>query len=271
MGVIKRFNEKFGLKGNDEKERKRFVERINQIIFHCIDTEEYDDFDYENLFEKVCFELGVNAHDFKPRRRGINNEYIPVTIRNVTNDIFDMTLVVLCALYHHIKLKSDRDKGRKWLSKNIDVILSLCACDIGVRWKEGFFYPAGAEELDKPLIEETLTWLNDYSNERKDYKGALQIYLAGEPLPDVIKNCYSAVEGVVRKVLGNSKTLDNNKDALLAKINLSDGWKSLLANYIKYAHDYRHASPERHDITKQEAEAYLYMTGLIIRLTIESK
>ena len=199
------------------------------------------------------------------------HDIIPATIRTLTNDNFDMTLVVLSALYKHIEFESDRKKGSTSSSDNIKFVLPLCACDIGVRWKEGFFYPSGAEELDKPLIEETLTWLNDYPNESKDYQGALQIYLAGEPLPDVIKNCYSAVEGVVRKVLGNSKTLDNNKDALLAKINLSDGWKSLLANYIKYAHDYRHASPERHDITKQEAEAYLYMTGLIIRLTIESK
>jgi len=153
----------------------------------------------------------------------------------------------------------------------IKAALSRCACDIGVRWKEGFFYPAGAEELDKPLVEETLTWLSGYPDERKDYQRALQCYLAGEALGDVIKNCYSAVEGVARKVLGNQKTLDNNKDELLAKLNLSDGWNSLLANYINYAHDYRHASAGRHEIKKHEGEAYFYMTGLIIRLIIESK
>ena len=83
---------------------------------------------------------------------------------------------------------------------------------------------------------------------------------------EVIRNCYSAVEGIARNLLGNERTLDNNKDELLAKINLSSGWKSLLASYINYAHNYRHASLKRHDVTKQEAEAYLYMTGLIIRL-----
>jgi len=58
---------------------------------------------------------------------------------------------------------------------------------------------------------------------------------------------------------------------VLKRIDLSDGWKSILANYIKYAHDYRHASEDRHEIKKREAEAYLYMTGLMIRLIIESK
>jgi len=87
----------------------------------------------------------------------------------------------------------------------------------------------------------------------------------------VITNCYSSVEGIARSVLRNQKTLDNNKDDLLAKLDLSAGWKSLLGSYIKYAHDYRHASKARHQITKHEAEAYLYMTGLIMRLIVESR
>ena len=79
------------------------------------------------------------------------------------------------------------------------------------------------------------------------------------------------MEGVTREILGNSKTLDNNKDELLKKIDLSTGWKSILANYVRYAHSCRHASEERHDIEKREAEAYLYMTGLMIRLLVESR
>ncbi len=271
MGIHKRFNEVFGLEDSIEEEKKRFVERVNQHIFHRIDTEQWDYFDYSMLFKLVCFELGVNAHDFREREMPRFLDIIPATIRTVTEDNFEMTIKVLCSLYDYITIESDNEKGREWLSKQINVILSRCTCDIGVRWKEGFFYPSGAEELDKPIIEETLTWLSDYPDERQSYRIALQCYVAEGSLTDVITNCYSAIEGVARNVLGNQKTLDNNKDELLAKIELSDGWKSILANYVKYAHDYRHASPERHDITKQEAEAYLYMTGLIIRLIIESR
>ncbi len=273
MGIRKRFNEVFGLEDRLEDERKRFVERVNQFIFHEMDTVKCSSFNYQTLFECVCFELGVNAHDFKQRRFGsvAFEKYLPASIRTLTRDDFTKTLLLLCILYIHVQYGSDAGQGQQWLSENIELALSRCSCDIGVRWKEGFFYPAGAEELDKSLVEETLTWLSEYPNERKDYQAALRIYLAGEPLPDVIRNCYSGVEGVVRNVLGNEKTLDNNRDELLARMTLSDGWKSLLANYIKYAHDYRHASKERHDITKQETEAYLYMTGLIIRLVIESQ
>ncbi len=274
MSIRKRFNETFGLKDDVEVERRRFVERVNHIIFHRIDTTDMTTFDYITLFELLCIELGVNAVDV-PQRKEYSQLYDtivrPAEIRTLTKDDFRETLSVLCALYLHLEPSSNSNEGRKWLSERIKFVLSLCSCDIGIRWKEGFFYPAGAEELDKPLIEETLTWLNDYPNERKDYRRALECYLGDESLSDVIKNCYSAIEGVSREVIGNQKTLDNNKDDLLRKINLSVGWKPIVASYINYAHNFRHASEQRHEITKQETEGYLYMTGLIIRLIIESK
>ena len=193
MSIRKRFNELFDIEDSVEEEKKRFVERVNQFIFHQIDTSDTNNkYDYEGLFNLICFELGINAHDFQRRQigdefRGIN---IPAAIRTLTRDDFEKTIQILFFLHSYIKQYGNSDNGRKWLSENIEVILSRCTCDIGVRWKDGLFYPSGAEELDKHLIEESLTWLKDYPNERKDYKAAIQIYLVGEPLPDVIKNCY---------------------------------------------------------------------------------
>jgi len=270
MVIRKTFNVILGISDRVEDEKKRFVERVNQIIFHYIDTEFPVRFDYENLFAGVCFELGVDANTI-PVRRPYSPSPAPPTLDKLADSDFTKTLEVLCALYAYIRIDRDREDARKWLSERVEAVLSRCTCDIGVGWKNGFFYPSGAEQLDKPLIEDVLTWLKDYPNEEKDYRTALRSYAGGDALADVIKNCYSATEGIARKVLGNDKTLDNNKEALLSEIGLSDGWKRLLANYVTYAHDYRHASEERHEITKQEAEAYLYLTGLIIRLIIESK
>ncbi|HAM39108.1 MAG TPA: hypothetical protein DCP53_06930 [Elusimicrobia bacterium] len=73
-------------------------------------------------------------------------------------------------------------------------------------------------------------------------------------------------------VLKNSKTLDNNKDELLTKLNISQKWKSFLCNYIEYANEYkRHASDKRHNINPIEVEAFLYFTGLLVRLIINCK
>jgi len=273
MSIRKRFNKTFGLEDNVATERKRFVDRVNQIIFHEIDTVHTDSFVYHELFELICFELGVNANDFSRRRTysPLGDTFRPPSIKALTSNDFYKTLLVLCILYVHVNIISDSEDKREWISERIKSTMDRCSCDIGIRWKEGFFYPTGAEELDESLIEETLTWLNDYPGERKDYQKALECSLKVDSLTDVIDNCYLAIEGLTRKILGNDKTLDNNKEQLLRKIDLSDGWKSILATYINYAHNYRHASGQRHKITKQESEAYLYMTGLIIRLIIESK
>ena len=113
--------------------------------------------------------------------------------------------------------------------------------------------------------------LEDLPDEQRDFKAALKAYTANSNLGDVIKNCYSALEGTARNILGNSRTLDNNKDELLRKIDLSAGWKSIVAKYIDHAHEFRHASKNRHTIPRKEAEAFLYMTGLLIRLLLETK
>jgi len=273
VSIRKKFNELLGLTDSVEEEKKCFVERVNQAVFHQVDTEDTDYTRCSELFEVVCFELGVDSHTFRPREGMGLQPDLPPKIKTLTKSDFTKTLEALCAMYQHIGWLNypNEDIGQEWLSQMIELILSKCTCDIGVRWKDGFFYPSGAEELDKPLIGETLHWLRDYPSEKRDYRAALRNYMVGDSLADVVKNCYSAVEGVARNILKNDKTLDNNKDALLRKIGLSDGWKAILGTYINYAHDYRHASEQRHAITKQEAEAYLYMTGLIIRLTIESR
>jgi hypothetical protein len=162
------------------------------------------------------------------------------------------------------------DNGNSWLTDQIQSIMSRSTCDLGIRWKDGLFYRSGPEELDKPLVAGTLTWLGKYPNERKDYQKALEYYAAGDSLGDVVKACYCALEGTVRQILRNSKTLDNNKDEILKHVGLSDGWKAIIGTYLKYAHEFRHASAGRHAITKPEAEAYLYMTGLLIHLIVES-
>ena len=130
------------------------------------------------------------------------------------------------------------------------------------------FYPNGARELDKGLIEEPLNWLTDFPNERADYLKALTAY-TGKRLDEVIMNCYLAVEGIARQILGNKKVLDNNREELIKKIGLSQEWKALLSNFINYANEFkRHASEKRHDLNPVEVEGFLYMSGVMLRMAI---
>jgi hypothetical protein len=142
MQIRRAFNDTFGLEDDLETERKRFVDRVNQIIFYEIDTAHFYRFNYEEVFEPLCFECGVNPRDL-PKRR-IGDTHGPAEIRALTRDDFAETLLVLCVLYSHIKYHSESESGKQWLSKQIQKVLSQCTRDIEIRWEAGFFYPAWA-------------------------------------------------------------------------------------------------------------------------------
>lgn len=189
-------------------------------------------------------------------------------IRSLTNDKFEETLKLICLLYQFF----NNDESKKdIINKTIKDVFSHSTIDLGIKWSKGMFYPSGAEELDEKLIEETYDWLTEFPNEKKDFQNAILNY-TNKKYDDVIGNCYNAIEGLARHILGNKKVLDNNIEDLLRKLDLSQEWKSLLKNFIAYANEFkRHASEKRHKVNPSEVEAYLYFTGVLIRLIIQSK
>jgi hypothetical protein len=158
-----------------------------------------------------------------------------------------------------------------YLNKTILDLLDRAEIDLGFFWKDGKFYPAGSKFLDKELVEEALDWLKDFPEEKTDFQNALKAHLEKRN-NDAIGDCYNCVEGITRKILKNTKVLDNNKEELVTKLGFSQEWKSLVINFIKYANEYkRHASNTRHKANPDEVEAFLYMTGLITRMCLKKE
>jgi len=89
MSIRKRFNEVFRVEDNAEEEKKRFVERINHRVFHAIDTQMADDFNYHALFRNVCYEMGVDANDrgLPPSHTGVD-EYLAPSLETLTEGDF---------------------------------------------------------------------------------------------------------------------------------------------------------------------------------------
>lgn len=264
-----RFNKAFGIKDDLGVEQRRFVERINQTAFVRVQELKYP-ITYAEIFRKVCYYLGTNAED---RIAAVNgNSYFATgiaipSIRSLTRDEFTETLRVLELLYEALaKAPREQEAIGGW----IEAAFSHCTVDLGVSWKDGMFYPSGAQDLDQSLIEEPWEWLADFPPERADLLKALTAYRERR-LDEVITNCYLAVEGIAREVLGNKRTLDNNREELLKRVGLSQEWKSLLSNFIIYANEFkRHASDQRHKLNPVEVEGFLYLSGLILRMVIRA-
>jgi hypothetical protein len=264
--MLGRFNKVFGIQDDVTTEQKRFVERINQTAIARIEKVSYP-VSYQAVFEAVCYWLGTNANDRISQANQMNyssSTFVP-SLRSLTCGDFMETIKVLGFLH---KALNKAPEEQQTLSRSIEVALSNATVDLGVTWNEGMFYPSGARELDERLVEEPFKWLADFPNEKADYLKAVTGYTS-KRLDDVIINCYLAVEGVARNILGNSKTLDNNREGLMQKLALSQEWKALLNNFISYANEFqRHASENRHNLNPVEVEGFLYMTGVLLRMMI---
>jgi hypothetical protein len=253
---VQKFDKIFGISSTVYEEQIKFVNRIENFLFNNERIK-----GNIKLFKNACYELGEDAASMI----SIHNQYrIQIeeapNFKLITRGDFKKTLRVIVAIYTvtNGQLKDD-------FSRLINDIISKSNIDIGVRWADGVFYPTGDKVLDEELIEKSLQCLEKYPNEKKDIKNALENHQA-KKLDGVVENCYKGIEGLLRILFNNKKTLIDNKTELLGKLDMSDEWRRMIAAYIGYANEYhRHAGENRHDLKPNEVEAFLYLTCLLIK------
>ena len=158
-------------------------------------------------------------------------------------------------------------------------ILSMSEEDLGIAWENGIFIKKGAGVLDGALVNEPFRWLSDlrYENVLIPFRKGLEHFLEGDRKPDrfsdVITDMYEAMEALSKLLTGRpTKDLSANRDQFIAKLGLSEAYKKILKEYIDYGCAFRHAAgvQPRTSPKPQETEAFVYLTGLFIRLAIQS-
>ncbi len=262
--ILSEFNKLFNISSNLSDAQRDFVNRVNLTI---LDSESRK-YGYEEKLKLICYQLGENAEDrIRVANRSIHyGEDIIPGLRSLTDDDFTKTLKILVSLYSVCKNEMETQKE---ISNYISLAMESSALDLGINWKEGMFYPSGAKELDKDIIEEPFEWLGAFTDTKEDFKKALSAYFKKD-YPSTIDHCYLAIEGLARQVLNNTKVIKNNFDELIKIMDLSPEWKSILNKWYEFANEYkRHASTKRNNLTKKETEAFFYLSGIFIRLILE--
>ncbi len=177
----------------------------------------------------------------------------------------------------HITLAAATPSACTNLSQLITDILSIGELDLGVSWKKGIFIPKGARLLDQTLVNDPLDWLEDpkYVNVLKPFREGLSALHEGEKKPerlkDAVKNMYEVMEALSRIQTGRSGDLAANREAFISALRLPDSYKRILKEYIDYGCNFRHAvklGQTRNPPSLRETEAFVYLTGLLIRLSI---
>ncbi len=273
----KDFHERFGIRIDEVGVRQKFVARIEVEIFEVIKNEEPSLIEPDFL-RRISTILGERWDRYIQKLGYRTDEYISQNfdIAMLYKGDFNRCLQLLELIYDYTnneykKFGKDGKHIAAYMDKTIPIILAMSEVDLNLLWKKGKFYPAGAELLDDKLVEDILDWLNDYKDEKKDFDRALKAMMKKD-YNEVVSNSYKCIESLVRNMLGNSKTLDNNKELILSTLKLSKEWGAILNGYLAYANEYgKHGSKKRHDVDPNEAEAFLYMTGLVIRLCIRKE
>jgi hypothetical protein len=135
-------------------------------------------------------------------------------------------------------------------------------------------FPSGAELLDESVIEANLIWLTRYPDVLKAFQEALRLYMAKDPKQyrNMLDNLRFALEQMLCAVLGNQKTLENQKEEFLQWLKLHDVHSQirnmyhtlLFGGFTKYQNDaVKHQEDE---YTAAEVEFVLYATGTFLRL-----
>jgi hypothetical protein len=260
-----------------------FINKINIFLFKPMDDfigRTYTDTptDGRALFRFLCIELVLDPDDVlkdynrDPYRHEV---YIP-KLRYFTENDFEKTLVTIEIIYDFFNNSDVYDKSKYLNIIDMSVKIALRQNnDIGVSYKDGKFFPSGAKELDEELTNKIHHWLNKYPKVKSLYLNALDCY-AGSlkndiKRKDVVSNAFQAVEELTKIILGN-KTLsfDKNLDTLVEKLKLNKKWSQVFHQYKELSKEYGRHSGKSDDFipAKNDTEAFLFLSGIIIRLIV---
>lgn len=270
------FKRRFGQTVAIEEVKRSFVNKINRLLLREVDR--YFREGTTGLFDHVCSFLNKDSekiiHEYNNRYLygSLSNRLEIPSIKYFTKNEFDSTLPMIEALYTYFE-----DLGNdEWLGK-IDRSVGEALeqpISLGISWRDGEFYPEGAKELEKALVDEPLKWLENYPEVRELYQNAQDHYSQSLKTPikrkDAISNAFQAVEKVTRIVLGNQESFDNNFKELVEKVELHPNWKGVLNHYKELSKEFgRHPGREEFIPNKSDTEAFLYLSGIVLRLILE--
>ena len=262
--IVPLFHQRFSIEVGLDEARQRFVNRVAngiQAMFPLLNSEHYKDRKQDITLNRVASTLGR---------------------RYASTDTFswycgyDFAETLRCVEALHRAFGSSPEQAI--LGAEVRLALHDSEVDIGVEWRDGIFWPKGAKLLDQALVNEPLEWMSEptYKSVLQPFKKALSDYLEStakpERLTDVITDMYEALEAMAKIVTGNDREMSGNRELFISRISLDKHYAKMLKDYIGYANEYRHAvalGQTKKPPSEHETEAFMYMTGLFIRLAIK--
>lgn len=257
------FHVRFDIPIDVEEARRRFMNRVNNLIFDAFIEDDLSEQIYGIVRWRVAMELG-EVHSTN------------LTIQNYASRGLYRCLQVIEVAY--MVLQDENAEQAKELDRFVQHVVEEDEGELGISWQDGTFTRTGARLLDEDLVNTSLRWLAkpQLKNVYEPFSKGLRHFLNSEKRPellyDVITDMYEAVEALSKVVTTRPrKDLSANAELFIKQVNASPHYKVLLKDYIAYANTFRHALEEkieRPKLTAPEVESFIYLTGLFIRLAM---
>ncbi len=259
---IDEFNHRFNLAEERplfELFKNRILNQIQTYITYIVENKE--------LWRVYVTLLGKDINSFY---HGFINTYFTSTktIEELSRYIQYMFIVLEGMNYLEI---------RDGLQKDIENVIKLGGSPIFLYKDEDTnevkVMPSGCMLLDEEIILPSLEWLARYPSVKKIFMKALLGYLAFDNTDEAARTIYddlrSSFELLLKNILNNNKTLENNakelKDWMTARDvhpSIIKTYTTILAKYEDYMNDVKHV--RRYN--SKELEFMFYQTSLFIFL-----
>lgn len=282
MSGIFDFKKRFGQEINVDELKKDFVNKINHALIEPLDESigYYYGLSNDGLFDFIAIKFNLNPSEIvrSYNRNSYASTYSRPPMTYFSSRKFESTMVLVEVLYDYYQRSNNVYGSEDWIEKINKVVKYALnqPTSLGVSWRDGKFYPEGIEEFDEKLISDVVKWLEKKPKIQALYKNALDHYSQSltDPIKrkDVVSNSFQAVEKLTKEFLETTKeSFDNNFNSLVDKLDLDKEWKKIFNSYKELSKEFgRHAGSNNNFIPKQEdTEAFLYLSGLIIRLILE--
>jgi hypothetical protein len=257
-----KFHQRFKIPISEEAARRRFINRVYNEIWDAFLGQFHSRGNFNVITRAVISHLG-ERYDRDCDR-----------IAQATGDDFLKNLHAIEGLYDFLRGHQEQDE----LDCLVTNIIAQSEFDLSIRWEKGQFYSSGSPLLDDKAVNDVLGLLSNPA-----HAGAAQAFHKGldhflrstknpDLLSDVVNRMYEALEATAKVICKNNNDLTGNGEAFVSQLKLPDPYKRFLKEYIKYANDlHRHAADRgkpKSPPSRREVEAFMYLTGLFIRVAL---
>lgn len=258
---------KLGIKQSDKEKQVAFCKRIKTYFeYHILSVQQY---------RTYCYRTGCEFRE-KPGLYPIDKFNYPVNYFLWDgNFLFEEILYRLSNLIN--VLEEDGRQNKKEIIEVIQQTARMSGVKIElIKDEDGvFFIPSGIEMFDDALIHDTLDWLNEYPDAKKVFSTALQQYGEGKYDRNVGDNMRLSLELFLKKILGNSKSIEKNIDELGRFLDKNGIEPIFVAMFKRIIDAYAEVNNEifKHNdkAIRLVLEYIIYQTGVLMRFLISVK